>query len=547
MKNKYTLFLFLALSVFMGCYDDKGNYDYEKLNDIEIEFIPEVDAYQIIGDEIKVHPKFKYALNDSSDLKLKYEWTYANKVISQERELVWVLDTHVQHKLVLRVTNVENNLTYIQSATIIPTTVYTSYDSYLVLSEKNGQSILSYILRRYKEDEDGEYIQDEFGREILECEVIEDIYYKENKEALGSHPLFLQEHVAKVFPSDGHVIVFQEGGQGSVDLDGTTMLKDILLADAFIGGAYPKDFHPVNAEMMAYTHLIENYDGKIYSKLKDSYKLFQSGYYIHTPLFFENKEVRASIINTQKIQSKQLTLLLSRGTSENPENRLLLVHDIRDQFSDVNSSGKVVALPEPKDGWPENFKPLTDLGDSKVLHIGYVAIGWETDAGYTMFLKNSDGTYQYQYFEIKREYSGEGLSYPQGKVPGSDKNSEMLFSCPITSPIPLEECKFCTLASKQNKYIFLAHGKEIYFMDRDVPQNGIRHYYTCKGNVVDMNGRTYQGDEMIIGLDNGGVLLLNTKEAKQISSDAEKFLWESGPEVDLGKIVDVTLKVGGNI
>lgn len=123
----------------------------------------------------------------------------------------------------------------------------------------------------------------------------------------------------------------------------------------------------------------------------------------------------------------------------------------------------------------------------------------------------------------------------------------MLFSCPITSPIPLEECKFCTLASKQNKYIFLAHGKEIYFMDRDVPQNGIRHYYTCKGNVVDMNGRTYQGDEMIIGLDNGGVLLLNTKEAKQISSDAEKFLWESGPEVDLGKIVDVTLKVGGNI
>ena len=62
-----------------------------------------------------------------------------------------------------------------------------------------------------------------------------------------------------------------------------------------------------------------------------------------------------------------------------------------------------------------------------------------------------------------------------------------------------------------------------------------------------MNGRTYQGDEMIIGLDNGGVLLLNTKEAKQISSDAEKFLWESGPEVDLGKIVDVTLKVGGNI
>ena len=547
MKLISIILLLFAIFNIIGCYDNKGNYDYKKINDIEIEFYPEVSTTQIIGDTLRVFPKFKYTFNDTSDLRLKYEWSYAGKTIGQERELSWIIDTTVRDYLVLRVINIDNNSTYIQSTDITPTSIYTTNSSYLVLSEKNGKSLLTYIRNKYKQDEDGNYIKDEFGRNILDNQVIEDVYYKENKQELGTHPLFLQEHISRVYPSAGHVIVFQEGGQGSVDLDGTYMTKDILLVESFSGGTYPEDFHPVNAEMMVYAHMIENYDGKIYSKIKDTYELFQSGFYIHTPLFFEDKEVRGSLINSQREQNKDFTLLLSRGTREEPENRLLLIHDFQYSSKDIKISGKVVSLPTPKEGWPENFIPLTDLGDSKALHVGYVAIGDSNEAGYNMFIKKSDGTYQYQYFEIEREYSGEGLFYSTGRIPGADNNSEMLFSSPVASPVPLEECVFCTLASKQNKYVFIAHGNEIYFMDRDNPQNGIRHYYTCKANVVDMNGRTYRGDQLIIGLDNGSILLLNTDQAKQIESDAEKFLWETDSKINLGKIVDVTLKVGTSV
>ena len=62
-----------------------------------------------------------------------------------------------------------------------------------------------------------------------------------------------------------------------------------------------------------------------------------------------------------------------------------------------------------------------------------------------------------------------------------------------------------------------------------------------------MSGRDYYGTQILIGLDNGGVLLLNTEEAKQLETDQEKFLWESDVNVNLGKIVDITLKVGGYI
>lgn len=544
MKIIYITFLFLVTFNFICCYDDKGNYEYKQINDIEISF-PDYNFEQVIGETFKLYPKFTYKYKDTANLNLSYKWAIGERVIGENRQLVWQVDTNEQVEIALYVTNIDDNMVYMGSTIVRPTSIYTWYNSYLVLSEKNGKSILSFVRYDEKEDASGETIYDEFDRPILVNQVYEDIYYNENKDELGSKPLFIQEHIAKIFPSEGHVIVFQEGGQGSVDLDGTSMKKDILLVESFSKGSYPADFHPTNAEMMTYTHLIENHDGKIYSKIKESYKLFQSGYYIHTPLMFENKEIRAHIINSVLANDKPYTLLHSIGTTENPENRLLLVHDLQYSFTDVNVSGKVVALPEPTKGWPENFRPLTDLGNCQVINISQYNTGNTKKPGYTMFLKNSDGSYQYQAFELEREYSGEKLSYPKKTIAG--KEQEMLISFPITSPIPLEECVFCNIASRQNEYIFIAYGKDIYFLDRTSPENGIRHYYTCKANVVDMDGREYYGEQLFVGLDNGGVLLLNSNNAKNITTNAEKFRWESGPEVDLGKIVDVTLKVGGNV
>ena len=544
MKIIYITFLFLVTFNFICCYDDKGNYEYKQINDIEISF-PDYNFEQVIGETFKLYPKFTYKYKDTANLNLSYKWAIGERVIGENRQLVWQVDTNEQVEIALYVTNIDDNMVYMGSTIVRPTSIYTWYNSYLVLSEKNGKSILSFVRYDEKENASGETIYDEFDRPVLVNQVYEDIYYNENKDELGSKPLFIQEHIAKIFPSEGHVIVFQEGGQGSVDLDGTSMKKDILLVESFSKGSYPADFHPTNAEMMTYTHLIENHDGKIYSKIKESYKLFQSGYYIHTPLMFENKEIRAHIINSVLANDKPYTLLHSIGTTENPENRLLLVHDLQYSFTDVNVSGKVVALPEPTKGWPENFRPLTDLGNCQVINISQYNTGNTKKPGYTMLLKNSDGSYQYQAFELEREYSGEKLSYPKKTIAG--KEQEMLISFPITSPIPLEECVFCNIASRQNEYIFIAYGKDIYFLDRTSPENGIRHYYTCKANVVDMDGREYYGEQLFVGLDNGGVLLLNSNNAKNITTNAEKFRWESGPEVDLGKIVDVTLKVGGNV
>lgn len=542
---KDTIIISLILTIFaIGCYEDKGNYDYKQVNDIQISF-PEYNIEQVIGDTFRLTPILTYKNSDTLNMHLEYEWKIGDRVVGTNKKLEWKVDTNKQVYIALSVTDVINQMVYMNRTAVRPTSVYTNQQSHLVLSEKNGKSILSFVQYVEKTDENGEFLEDEFGRPVLDNKVIEDIYYRENQEELGSKPLFIQEHIADIFPSEGHVIVFQEGGQGSVDLDGISMQKDILLEESFINGTYPENFHPVNAEMMTYTHLIENHDGKIYSKIKETLKLFQSGYYIHTPLMFENKEVRGNIINTCQVYEKPFTLIHAYGTSEVPENRLLVVHDLQYSSSDVNVSGKVAALPEPVDGWPKGFVPLTDLGNYEVINIAHHKTGSWSDRqpGYTMFLKAPDGSYLYQNFGLEREYSGEGISYLKKIIGGV--NREMLISQQLNSPIPLENCVFCNIASDRSDYTFIAYGKDIYFLDRATPENGLRHFYTCKANVVDMDGRESTGSLLFIGLDNGGVLLLNAANAKNLKTDAEKFYWESDDSVDLGRIVDVTSKVGG--
>ena len=543
---KATIIISLVLTAFLiGCYEDKGNYNYKQVNNIEIEF-PDYNFMQVIGDTFRLNPILKYKNSDTLDMRLAYEWTIGDRVIGTNRKLEWKVDTNKQVYISLRVTNLTDEMVYMNRMAIRPTSIYTAYRSYLVLSEKNGKSMLSFVQYDEKTDENGEYLEDEYGRPILNNKVIKDIYYRENQEELGGKPLFIQEHIAKVFPSEGHVVVFQEGGLGSVDLDGITMKKDILLEESFVGGTYPEDFYPVNAEMMTYTHLIENHDGKIYSKIKDTYKLFQSGYYIHTPLFFENREVHGHIINTCQPHTKPFSLVHSFGTRENPENRLLVIHDLQNEFSNVNVSAKVVALPEPVNGWPEGFVPLTDLGDYEVINISHhKASSSDQEPGYTMFLKASDGSYLYQNFGFKREYSVEKFAYLEKKIGGEKK--EMLISQPLNSPVPLEDCIFCNMSSYRSSYTFVAYGRDIYFLDRDTPENGLRHFYTCKADVVAMDGRESSGSLLFVGLGNGSVLLLNAENAKNLVLDAEKFRWESDESVDLGKIVDVTLKVGGQV
>ena len=96
MKYRYLLFLVLTC-LFISCYDDKGNYDYVDINEVEISGIAQDKFYEKIAfvDTLKLYPEIKGSLYGSDADKYTYEWKIipasANKTGDEEDSLDYVV------------------------------------------------------------------------------------------------------------------------------------------------------------------------------------------------------------------------------------------------------------------------------------------------------------------------------------------------------------------------------------------------------------------------------------------------------------------------
>ena len=94
-------------------------------------------------------------------------------------------------------------------------------------------------------------------------------------------------------------------------------------------GVFPEQFEPVNATWMHWLDVIENKDGRLYTRLKYSDALFNSGYFITEPVLVGEEEVRGHLLDCDW-QAVGYTVVHDRGTAANPRNRLAAVFDFRD-------------------------------------------------------------------------------------------------------------------------------------------------------------------------------------------------------------------------
>jgi hypothetical protein len=73
-QKKFLLFQLVVLCV--SCYEDKGNYDYINIENIEIEKFESV--YKTLGDTVKIEPKFNIDIPEEAPY-LSYEWSLNGK------------------------------------------------------------------------------------------------------------------------------------------------------------------------------------------------------------------------------------------------------------------------------------------------------------------------------------------------------------------------------------------------------------------------------------------------------------------------------------
>ena len=99
MKNVIGLSILLTLSLCLGCYDDKGNYDYHDFNEVTIGNRGFDTAYLLTSyvDTLRISPELEFKLEENKHLT--YEWvdryiamSYVEYHISNASNMVYTMN-----------------------------------------------------------------------------------------------------------------------------------------------------------------------------------------------------------------------------------------------------------------------------------------------------------------------------------------------------------------------------------------------------------------------------------------------------------------------
>ena len=522
MKNKIYLLYWLLAFLSGGCYDDKGNNDYRFVNTIEVEpFGQDSYPWAALGDTVRYKPVLHFASGNGDELDLAYEWTFAGKTIGDELNLEWIVDTVATGQVILRVTDRANGLVYSNQKSLRIDSPYKS-KGWMILSEKNGQSSLGFVremITAYEMDDLGIYC-------VFDNQTFPDVYEETNGEVLGSGPVRITEHFSRTAP--GSLLILQQGAPGCIDIDGNTLLRDIYLSETFMDGVFPEQFEPVNATWMHWLDVIENKDGRLYTRLKYSDALFNSGYFITEPVLVGEEEVRGHLLDCDW-QAVGYTVVHDRGTAANPRNRLAAVFDFRD-FWGVNYAGYAAVFPEADKGWPDGFVPLNDLGDHELIYFR----GWGDWSGgyYYMILKTPGGKYLQQTFTLKR--STAELYYEEGSLAVQELPSGFVY----------EDCLPYVLST--DKYLLLMKGNDMYYYNYASPGDGVSFYWHFDAPVKHMTASVQGQPQLGCALANGQFVILNVKLMKN-RPEEKRLYWQTPAEVDLGNPVSLIYKTSGQL
>ena len=82
-KNIYVLLLLSLIMVLGSCYSDKGNYDYEDVNEITVDLGGAKYTY-VVGNVAKLEPTLTFATREIAESELEYNWTLNGEFVSDK-------------------------------------------------------------------------------------------------------------------------------------------------------------------------------------------------------------------------------------------------------------------------------------------------------------------------------------------------------------------------------------------------------------------------------------------------------------------------------
>ncbi len=265
-KIYYLLFLLLGLA---SCIEDNGNYEYTTLKEAKISGLN--DSYRFVLQQPTV---LKPTITTDIDAaNLEYCWRISNDTLSKEKDLSYTFVNTLtsSNLLIFEVIDKSNRVRYTKRMNV--TVVSPFQTGWLMLGSVAEKPVLSF--QSYEE-----------GNTYYP-----DVYNTVNKESLSGTPNCVKQLIYQDGLTGGYysrVTAVCNNGK-SVDLDGTSMLRQLYLDDQYKGegsfsiGAISSERYSIDNALF----VINN--GKIYEKTLGNVGVTPEDGYFEYPLDGDSK------------------------------------------------------------------------------------------------------------------------------------------------------------------------------------------------------------------------------------------------------------------
>ncbi len=509
--------LCLLAVLFYACFEDKGNYDYENIHQLDVQF-PAGHYDVTFGENLDIEA----TLGDNmapDTTRYEYTWSVDDEILEKEktRFLSWEANRVIKGGFVaLQVNDTQTGIIYSARARINVLGIYENPYSWMILSDNGGKSQLSYFSCLEYDDEKEEFVKTDF---------IADTYSGANEGGeLGSGPIAIQEHFREGENWNdeiiGNVCIFQESG--AVDLNGESFEKESELKDAFDGGQ-PENTTMYPGTFMDFTDVVIDQDGKLYSRIKEVSTVYNNGYFLPEPLKFKDEELTDCRIAYGYYRSNRTgyNFIYDGGKKR----MLYVVNNTGNYYADLEGAGRIETLSaHGENDNINNIVPLDNLSGYGVIKISMFGYGYP-DYGLFMCLRE-EATGKIYIQMVKVSGSGGKPSVQEVKryeIKGLGGKTPQTVTLPVERPA----------------FVFFGVDQEVYFFSLNNPENPARLYQQFDSPITVLNAESHYGDHMAVGLENGDFYIMNIYNAHNVAQD-KRILYKSTEKV--GRIVDIQYK-----
>lgn len=541
---KIFLISLITTILLSGCYEDKGNYDYNDLVKITLDIGDVKDI--TLGYVLKITPTITLS-KDMPDLHLAYKWILEGDVISTERNLNWVADRYTEEfsdNLIFEVSDLDNDIQYRVAASFSIIGKY-EVDGYLVLADKAGKKYLHLLYNSYDEDGNDIYVPlvDVFGLE-------------NNGEAIPANSAKFFEHYCRQGIDYKNQIMLLDGDK-TFEVEGSSFKKvDYTLQDMF-NGAVPADLQNSvkDAFFMQRLDFISDTKGQLYSRVKSTFEFFHSEYFLNTPVTFEGEVLKdIDIVPSSYGCNTPFCLLYDKN-----KKRFLVIWDFQSSYDNSYVSGKIQKIADNKN-WNENVPAANDICKDYVIHR---IDSYKRDVNdyppatrYSCIVENIvSGEYYVYDFGVQTEYGETEADWALEKNSEDAKVDASIEKIPddVLSLFTNPDNVIYTLPWGQNGWCTLiAQGRNLYVYNRKAPLAGSSETtpnprlvsFTFDSEIAAMDGNTYRSNSLGVAFKDGTFQVL---DIRNIALGKCNSIWKSESDLDLGTPISVLLHTTGNL